>query len=221
MKRPGVKICGLTNPADARVAEAAGASYVGAVLVPGSPRRISSERASELAAAVRIPLVVVVADLSAKEVAAAAERAGASAVQLHGEESPDSVTELRMRGDWELWKAVRVRSEDDILRTFDRFGALVDLVLLDGWSRGQLGGTGKAFSWESAAAARRRAPSGLRIGVAGGLTPENVADAVRTLDPDLVDVSSGVESAPGRKDHERVRQFISRASTDRGRDAGR
>lgn len=181
------------------------------ILVPGSPRRVSLLRAYTLARAVDIPLVVVISDLGLDEAVAAAERARAGGIQLHGDESPEMVRELRRRGPWELWKVVRVRSRDDILRALDQFGALVDLLLLDSWQVDQLGGTGTAFSWEALGSVREAIPSSVRIGVAGGLSPENVEEAVIQLEPDLVDVSSGVESSPGTKDHERVREFVRRA----------
>ena len=206
-----VKICGLTRPKDAQVAERAGASYVGAVLVPTSPRRVSSSTAFELAAAVSIPLVVVTADLTPDEAAEAAQRTRAGGIQLHGDESPETVKELRERGSWELWKAVRVRSRDDILSALERFEDLVDLILLDGWHADQLGGTGTAFPWGAMDSIRQTAAPGVRIGVAGGLSPENVEGAVTRLAPDLVDVSSGVEVSPMAKDHERVRSFVRNA----------
>ncbi len=206
-----VKICGLTRPVDAQIAEQSGASHVGAVLVPTSPRAVSPSRASTLATAVSIPLVIVTADLAVDEAAEAAVKAHAQVIQLHGEESPRVAKELRERGSWELWKAVRIRSRDEVLHALDTFGPLVDLILLDGWHRDQLGGTGTVFPWKAISSARAVAPASVRIGVAGGLSPENVEDAVAQLAPDLVDVSSGVESSPGTKDHERVRSFVRRA----------
>jgi phosphoribosylanthranilate isomerase len=207
---PAFKICGVTLPADAKAAEAAGASYIGANFVPGSPRRVDARAAAELAAAVSIPLVVVTADLGPREAAATARAAGARGIQLHGAEPVETVEALRGEGAWELWKAVRVRSPADVLGAFDRFGGLVDLLLLDGWHPAQLGGTGTPFDWQAVESVRRDAPEGLRLGIAGGLTPENVEEAIGVLEPDLVDVSSGVESSPGRKDHERIRELAQR-----------
>lgn len=206
------KICGLTRPADARFAEEAGASYVGAILVEGSPRRVSPAEASRIAAAVSIPLVIVTADLPAETVAEAAATARAGGVQLQGDESPATIRTLRSLGDWELWKAVRVRSLDDVRRGLERFGPIVDLLLLDAWHPTKLGGTGTSFDWERIAPAREELSGGLRLGVAGGLSPENVAEAIAVLGPSLVDVSSGVESRPGVKDHERIRAFAREVS---------
>jgi len=215
VERPKVKVCGRTRPTDAQTAEACGAAYVGAIFVTGSPREVSPEVALTLAECVAIPLIAVVADLRAAEAARIARRVGAGGIQLHGTESPAVVRALREEGDWELWKSVRVRSETDIVEASDRFGELVDLLLLDGWRAGFLGGTGKAFPWGALESVRSTIPGSLQVGVAGGLSAENVGDAVFRLDPDLVDVSSGVESSPGTKDPLRIRSFVERA-----RDAG-
>ena len=208
---PEVKICGLTRVEDVRLAERAGASYVGAILVPDTPRCVSPGEAGVLARAVGIPLVAVVADLAADAAARAADAAGARAIQLHGSESPGVVEALRGRGGWELWKAVRVRDRDDIVRALGRFGGLVDLLLLDAWSERALGGTGTRFPWESWDRGRAGLDNALRIGVAGGLSPDNVEEAVGRLAPDLVDVGSGVELRPGVKDPDRIEAFIARA----------
>jgi phosphoribosylanthranilate isomerase len=204
------KICGLTLPADAKAAEAAGASYIGANFVPSSPRRVDARAAAEIVRAVSTPLIVITADLSPREAAAIARATVAHGIQLHGGESPETVDALRGEGSWELWKAVRVRTPADVLEAFERFGDSVDLLLLDGWRPGHLGGTGTSFDWQGVAAVRRDAPEGLRVGIAGGLTPENVEEAIGLLEPDLVDVASGVESAPGVKDHERIRDLARR-----------
>ena len=208
---PEVKICGLTRVEDARLAERAGASYLGAILVPGTPRCVAPGEAGVLARAVGIPLVAVVADLAADAAARAADAAGARAVQLHGSESPAVVEALRERGSWELWKAVRVRERDDVLRALGRYGGLVDLLLLDAWSEHALGGTGTRFPWEVWDCRRTGLDDALRIGVAGGLSPDNVEEAVGRLAPDLVDVGSGVELGPGVKDPDRIEAFIGRA----------
>ena len=204
------KICGVTRTSDAIAAEAAGASYIGANLVSGSPRRVEPAVATALASAVSIPLVLITADMHPDDAARIARATGARAIQLHGAESPETTEALRGEGDWELWKAVRVRSPADVLAAFERFGGIVDLLLLDGWDPAKLGGTGLRFDWEAVGAVRRNAPEGLRLGIAGGLTPDNVEEAVGLLAPDLVDVSSGVESAPGLKDHERIRELARR-----------
>jgi phosphoribosylanthranilate isomerase len=138
-----------------------------------------------------------------------AERAGAAVIQLHGDESEGLVQELRAAGRWELWKAVRVRNGTDLAAAADRFAPLVDLLLLDAWHPTELGGTGRRFPWE--VLERAELPSDLRIGVAGGLTAENVAEAITRLHPNLVDVSTSVEASPGIKDPDRVRAFVRNA----------
>lgn len=216
---PKFKICCLTRVADARLAEGVGASYVGAILVEGSPRRISPREAARISEAVSIPLVVVTADVPAEEAAAAAETAGAGGIQLQGDEPPETVAALRNLGDWELWKAVRVRSHEDVRRAAQRFGSIVDLLLLDAWHPTKLGGTGTSFDWQRLAAVREDLGD-LRLGVAGGLSPDNVAEAIAVLRPSLVDVCSGIESSPGVKDHQRLRAFAREVSNAAGSTAG-
>ena len=211
---PQVKICGITRPEDARRAEAAGASYVGCILVSGSPRLVTRERAADIAAGVQIPLVLVTADHEPGSLVSIAREVGASGLQLHGNETPEHIDELRQGGRWELWKAVRVRSRDDVLGAFERFGRIVDLILLDAWQEGVLGGTGRTFPWDALDSVGDRQARGSRIGVAGGLDPDNVAEAVRRLTPDLVDVSSGVESRPGVKDPALVDEFVRKARSE-------
>jgi phosphoribosylanthranilate isomerase len=204
-----VKICGVTRPVDAEVAEEAGASCIGTILVAGSARCISQESAAEIGRATSLPLAIVVAGETASHVASMAERAGAAVIQLHGDESEGLVQELRAAGRWELWKAVRVRNGTDLAAAADRFAPLVDLLLLDAWHPTELGGTGRRFPWE--VLERAELPSDLRIGVAGGLTAENVAEAITRLHPNLVDVSTSVEASPGIKDPDRVRAFVRNA----------
>ena len=136
----------------------------------------------------------------------------ASFIQLHGEEEPDGVGHLRAVGPWRVWKAVRVRESEDVERAVSRYGEVVDGLLLDGWHPRLQGGTGASFSWHEVAAARDRIPPELELVVAGGLNPGNVRDAISALRPDMVDVSSGVESAPGLKDLDLVRAFIDNAT---------
>ncbi len=203
-----IKICGLTRPQDAAHAESAGADLVGAILVPGSPRQVSPELARELGRNVSIPLAVVVADLTPRQTARLAEEAGAGVIQLHGAEPPAFLQALRELGGWELWKAVRVRSEADVLQAFTEYRGSADLVLLDGWHPERLGGTGIPFDWSFAASAGSLGAGSPALGVAGGLDPDNVRGMVEALRPDLVDVSSGVEVSPGIKDHARISDFV-------------
>lgn len=216
-----VKICGLGRRADVEAAAEAGADYAGLVLAE-SPRRLIPEEAADLAGAARAagprPVGVFV-DRPAPEVARLADRIGLAAVQLHGEEDPAACASLRSEGI-EVWKAIRPRSREELKRLVDRYAAQADALLVEGWSPEAAGGTGTAFPHEWLAGDAR--PAGLRIVLAGGLDPENVAGAVRSVRPDVVDVSSGVESAPGRKDPERIRAFVRAARAAAGpADAGR
>lgn len=207
---PRVKICGLTRPADARAAVDAGAGYLGVVMVPSSPRSVSLEEVRALRQGIDLPLVLVTADRDPAELIEHARILEAGGLQLHGDESPEDAERLRRGGDWELWKSVRIREAGDLSEAIDRFGGLVDAIHLDGWHPEQLGGTGVRFPWSDVAEIRDGLPEGTTLVAAGGLTPENVAEAVDLLRPDVVDVSSGVEveGRPGIKDPAKVQAFV-------------
>lgn len=219
MSRLRVKICGLTEAADARVVAEAGGDVIGCVLVPSSPRFVRPERAAELREASRLPLALVVADLPLAALASAAAVSGASILQLHGSEDAGYVAEARAATGARIWKGVRVREGSDVARAMEEYGSEVDAILLDGWHPGQLGGTGVAFPWEDIVPFRETWPADVAFGVAGGLSPDNVGTAIRLLSPDVVDVSSGVERSPGRKDPDRIRSFVaeSRFASEEGR----
>lgn len=203
-----VKICGLTRRVDALYAAEAGADYLGVVLVPNTPRARTPEEARALLDGIPVPAVIVVADLPLAGLKEAAEGVGASVVQLHGDESPELAAEIRNAGPWEVWKALQVRERADVLNGFDRFGGVVDGLLLDAWHPTRTGGTGTPFPWEDVAGALEAAPPGLLLVVAGGLRPDNVNEAVIKLRPQVVDVSSGVEERAGIKDRIKVEAFI-------------
>ena len=201
-----VKICGITNLRDALLAAEAGADALGFNFWQGSPRFIEPAMAKRII--VELPPLVTLVGLFVNEspgrVKRVAKQTGFSTVQLHGDESPKEVKALAAAG-LTVIKAVTVGGD---FRAADlrAFGA-ADAFLLDAQVKGLWGGTGRRFDWAKARAARR---SG-QIILAGGLTPENVARAIRAAQPYAVDVSSGVERRPGRKDPEKVRRFISRA----------
>jgi phosphoribosylanthranilate isomerase len=198
-----VKICGITSPADALAAATAGADAVGFNFYRPSPRYIDPERAH----AIRLSLppfvaaVGVFVDKPAEDVREIARHCCLDYVQLHGHESPATASRLK---DLRVIKAIRVGSDDD-LRQLDKFDAVA--FLLDTRVEGKPGGTGKSFDWDLA----RRATSRARILLAGGLRPDNVADAVRIVRPYAVDVASGVEEEPGVKSRKLVSQFVRRA----------
>lgn len=213
-----VKICTLTRLDDARHAVQAGADYLGAILSEGFARSVppATARAFRSAAAGDPPLVGVLVNPSAEEARARAEAAGVQVLQLHGEETPALLDELRAAGGWTLWKAVRPRTADELRAAIDRYAEHADALLLDGWHPELKGGAGVRFDWELVARLRGELPDGLALVAAGGLTPHNVADAIAALAPDVVDVSSGVEAAPGRKDPAKVEAFIRAARSSAG-----
>lgn len=209
---PEVKICGVCRPADAAAAARAGADYVGVVLTPGFTRSQTVESAAPiLDAAAGARRVGVFIDPSVGEVVEAAKRLRLDVVQLHGSEPPDRVAALAEAGPWQVWKAVRPRGPGELTEAAQAYAGVADALLLDAWDPTRPGGTGVALAWDELAGARAMLPRGLRLVLAGGLRPENVATAVRRMAPSVVDVSSGVEQRPGEKSEERVRAFIAAA----------
>jgi len=190
------KVCGLTSPEDARAALLAGATHGGLVFAEGSPRTLGVAQAEAVRAGAPLDWVGVFVDRDPATVAAIAARLDLRAVQLHGEESRAVVAETRarVRPECEVWKAVRVHGAIPALATT---GA--ERLLLDGGP----GGTGRAFDWSWLV---RHPERGAAV-LAGGLTPRNAARAA-ALGTYALDVSSGVETQPGRKDAERLRAFL-------------
>ncbi len=199
-----VKVCGITNPGDARVAAAAGANAIGLVFAE-SPRRISVERAREITAALPENMLKVGVFVNEKpeEILEVAREVGLDYAQLHGDESREVVARVRS-GGLGVIKALRVRDAGS-LESLDDYGA--DFYLLDAYSERARGGTGERFDWGVAKALRGYA----NILVSGGLTPENVRAAIEFFEPYGVDASSSLEDAPGIKNGERVRRFVSAA----------
>jgi len=197
-----IKFCGLTSPEDAALAVQAGAWALGMILWRGSPRRCELDVAAEIAAAHRrrVELVGVFVNPTLDEVARAADAAGFTIVQLHGDEGPSFCSEVARRTGCRVIKASRVRSGADIqaLMPFH-----TDYHLLDSHVTGVPGGTGETFAWELA-----RAHTGpIPMILSGGLTADNVAEAIAATRPFAVDVASGVEAAPGRKDPAKLEAF--------------
>lgn len=210
-----VKICGLTQRTDAELAAAAGAEYVGTVLALGSPRRVSAETAARVGGGLPCVLVCVFVNEPPDAVVAQASVAGAQVIQLHGEESAADVVAVRESGGWRVWKAVRLRDADEWPRAAERYAPVADGILVEGWDAKVQGGGALRFAWDRVAAERDAVPSEVDLIVAGGLTPDNVADAIGLLRPDVVDVSSGVERAPGRKDPLLIQRFVAAARAAR------
>ena len=210
MPAPAIKICGLTDKTALDAAIRGRADYAGFVFFPPSPRNLSLTDAAALSACAegRIARVGLFVDGEDDTIADAVAAARLDALQLHGSETPERAAQLKARFGLPVWKALPVASSEDVARA-SAYAAAVDLVLFDAKTpKGTLpGGMGLSFDW--ALVAKWKGP--VAWGVAGGLTPENVAEAVRITGTPLVDTSSGVESAPGKKDPDRIGAFCAQA----------
>jgi len=206
MSGPAIKICGVTTPEALDAVIAARAEHVGFVFFPKSPRNLAPGAAAALAARAegRVSRVGLFVDADDAAIGEAVSAARLDGLQLHGGESPERAAQLRARFGLPVWKAVSVASAADVDRAAAYVGA-VDLVLFDAKTpKGTLpGGMGLAFDWSLLAGWKNRAAWGL----AGGLNPGNVAEAVRMTGAPLVDTSSGVESTPGVKDTGLIADF--------------
>jgi phosphoribosylanthranilate isomerase len=207
-----IKICGITNIQDATVAVEAGADMLGFIFVPNTPRFIEPEHASEIVAAIRnskfeIRFVGVFVNDSTETVRSAMQIAQLDYAQLHGDESVDTVCALSPH----IYKSLRPRDATQAHAQIEMYRDAVEFntpaFLVDAYDAKQYGGTGKRADWDIA----RDLAQSFPILLAGGLNAENVADAIRVVQPWGVDVSSGVERAPGLKDHARVKEFIANA----------
>lgn len=199
-----VKICGITNLDDALHAIRSGTDAVGFVFHEESPRFISHYHAAEIIRKLpdHISKIGVFVNAERKFIHEVVKRINLSAVQLYGNEGPDDLVSY----ETSVIKAVRVGEGFDVetLRNY-----IVDAFLLDTHQKGQYGGTGKTFDWNNAVRAKEYG----RVILSGGLSPENIEAAVRFVQPYGVDVSSGVEASPGKKDPVKVKEFIARAKS--------
>jgi len=195
-----VKICGITNVADAEAAVQAGADAIGLMFYPGSARCISLDTAQEISR--RLPPYIirtgVFADPNPSDVFSAIQHCQLNLLQFHGEETPEFCLQFGIM----TMKAFRIENADSLLPMTAYF---TDAFLLDSRVKGELGGTGETFNWDLAVEAKK---FGKPIFLAGGLTPQNVADAVRKVAPLGVDVSSGVEKSRGIKDVKKMQDFV-------------
>jgi len=206
---PKIKFCGITRREDADAAVAAGAWALGLIQWPDSPRRCRLATGIEIATTHRrhVQIVGVFVNPTLDHVVRVADEIGLTMLQLHGDEGPSFCAEAARRTGCRVIKAARVRSGADIqaLAPFR-----TDFHLLDSYVPGLRGGSGETFAWELAT---HRVPSGPRVGgpvpviLSGGLTPDNVGEAISVVHPYAVDVASGVESAPGIKDHAALGAF--------------
>ena len=213
-ERPRVKICGVTDVEDARLATELGAWAIGLIFYPLSPRRCEIDAAVAIGRALRRRAEVcgVFVNAPLDDVSTTADAVGLTMVQLHGEEGPSFCDEVARRTGARVMKAVRVRSPADIqaVQVFRRVG----FHLLDAHADGVPGGTGQTFDWALLAKRRSRVP----LVLSGGLTAENVGEAIERVGPWGVDVASGVEARPGRKDPVKLEAFFA-AVEEAGREA--
>ncbi|MGN6500855.1 MAG: phosphoribosylanthranilate isomerase [Tsuneonella sp.] len=210
MPAPAIKICGVTDAAALDAAIAARADHAGFVFFGPSPRNLSPASARRLAerAAGRIGRVGLFVDPGDALLADAVEAGALTAIQLHGDETPQRAAQVRARFGLPVWKVIPVAAAADLARAA-HYREAADLILFDARTpKGALpGGMGLKFDWSLLAGHRGPLP----WGVAGGLTPANVAEAIRITGAPLVDTSSGVESAPGVKDVDKIRAFCQAA----------
>ncbi len=196
-----IKICGITNLEDALLAAELGAHALGFIFHPQSPRYVAPDAAQSIIAQLP-PFVLTVGvfvDAAAAAVKDMAARVGLDWLQLHGNEPPEYCRRLGRR----VIKGFRIKDEASLAELAPYQGA-VQALLLDTYKKGQIGGTGETFNWDLAREAKKYGP----IILAGGLTPENVAQAIAVAQPQAVDVASGVEAALGKKDPEKLRAFF-------------
>lgn len=207
-----VKFCGLTRTEDARQAQRLSAAYIGAIFA-ASPRQVNDEttRAIFQAAGDGLRHVAVFDGGVIEQIADRAAHVGADVIQLHGEAGPATIEALHARFAGQVWAVVAVDPGSNVLPPdIHDMAAVADAVLLDTRVAGRTGGTGVPLDWARLGEAVVRLRGLTKIVLAGGLNPDNVADAVRALAPDIVDVSSGVESSPGIKDHRLMISFAER-----------
>lgn len=207
-----VKICGLTNEEDARWAANLGANYIGLNFCAESPRKISVAKAAEIrnacppfVKAVGVFMNPVPADLEKL-----LKKVKLDAIQLHGEESPEAVQNLKEVFKGPVWKALRVENAESLAQ-LSAYAGIADAIVLDAYKPGVPGGTGETFDWELAVQAKS---AGVPIVLAGGLNAENVSAAVKKVAPAGVDAASGVEKDghPRRKDMDKMTRFIQNAN---------
>lgn len=209
-----VKICGVTSKEDATWALNYGADYLGVNFFKESPRHISVSTAEKWVPTLPsfANVIGVFVNSSADDILHAVSKLNLKGVQLHGDESPDMVAHLKnefqgMGRTVVIIKSLRVQSEEN-LSVLDAYKDSADFYLLDSYVEGEAGGTGTRFNWDLAVKAQEK---GKPLFLAGGLTPENVKEAGKKVKPYAVDVASGVEKSPRKKDPEKIKLFIQNA----------
>ena len=206
---PEIKFCGMMRAEDAREAARLGAAFVG-VIFAGGPRQVTIDRAAAVFRGLprSVRRVGVFSSEHGEIIGESARQLDLHVVQLHGDCDAHDVETLRRRFKGAVWAVLRIANAQIPQRAAELFDA-ADAVLLDAKVPGKLGGTGVTLPWRDLPEklARLRSQGGAKLALAGGLRPENVMEAIRLLRPEIVDVSSGVETAPGIKDHARMRAF--------------
>jgi phosphoribosylanthranilate isomerase len=213
-----IKICGVTIAADAAVAVEYGAGAIGLNFFTGSRRHIDPLEAQDIALidSYELAVVGVFVNHTASEIASIVTHVEPTWLQLHGDETPEFLRQVKSALGLPIMRALRwgrdgSGSIDEYLQQCGALGCLPDAVLIDAHKAGEYGGTGETADWEGIARWRENRRFDIPLVLAGGLRPENVAEAIRVVRPDAVDTASGVESSPGRKDADRVRAFIAEA----------
>ncbi len=203
-----VKICGITNIDDAKKAVKLGAWAVGFIFVPDTPRYITPEKAKNIIQALpdNVLKFGVFMDCSIIDVVNTAEYADLSTIQLHGKESVEYCKQIKENNKFSLVKVFRVKDNQN-LEGISLYKGIVDFILLDSYTKGQAGGTGKTFNWKIALEAKTL---GVPIILAGGLNPNNICNAYNQVKPYAFDVSSGVEKSKGIKDHDKLLSLLSK-----------
>ena len=203
--RTRAKICGITRAQDINAVVQAGADAIGLVFFPPSPRHVSIEQAQVLAKSVPpyVQLIGLFVNASAEEIQTVLDSVPLDVLQLHGDESPEQCQQIALHCKRRWYKAIQVKPDLDILTEIQRYQAVgASAVLLDAWHPDLKGGTGHCFDWN------QFPQLDIPLILAGGLTPENVSDAIDTTAAFAVDVSGGVESAKGIKDQQLIEKFM-------------
>jgi phosphoribosylanthranilate isomerase len=204
-RRTRAKICGITRAQDIQSVVEAGADAIGFVFFPPSPRHVSIEQAQSLASLVPayVQLVGLFVNASAEEIQTVLDSVPLDVLQLHGDETPEQCQQIALHCKRRWYKAIQVKPDLDILTEIQRYQAVgASAVLLDAWHPDLKGGTGHCFDWN------QFPQLDIPLILAGGLTPENVSDAIDTTAAFAVDVSGGVESAKGIKDQQLIEKFM-------------
>lgn len=211
---PDLKFCGLTRPEDASAAAVLGAGYLG-VIFAGGPREVDAAQAARVLTAARTTArrVGVFGSQSPAEIGQITRDAALDVVQLHADPTPDDIAAVRSETSAEIWAVSRLGR--DVPDALDELFDVAEAVVLDARVAGTMGGSGRTLDWARLAPALARIRRGRALVLAGGLRPDNVGEAIAALAPDVVDVSSGVERAPGIKDHALMRAFQTAVATAR------